>query len=219
MTSNQIRLNQYLEEKRHNVATEGIEGHKAQSSRMQAEASKSQASTAALQQSEVARHNLVEEDIRRGTLAVESGKLTETTRHNQADEQLRQQSINVEGRKAEYSREVGLTQAAYSREVGLANASANMVAAHAAASQAATAQLRQKEDRRHNLVGESISRTEASAKVTQANASTTSASAQTTQAETAKSVSGSQKFKNYASGVADIFRAGSALAGSIINWK
>nr|UDL14590.1 MAG: hypothetical protein [Picobirnavirus sp.] len=219
MTSNQIRLNQYIEEKRHNVATEGIEGHKAISTRMQAEASKSQASTAASQQREVARHNLVDEDIRRGTLAVESGKLSETTRHNQASEQLQQQSINVEGRKAEYSREVGLTQAAYSREVGLANASAAMVGARAAASQAATAQLRQWEDKRHNLVSESISRSEAGAKIAQASASITSASAQSKQAETARSVSGSEKFKNYTSGIAAIAKAGSALAATILKIK
>lgn len=173
MTSNQIAYNKYLEDARHNVATEEIERHKADSARISSSASMSQAQTAALSQRETARHNLIEESIKQGQLRVESGKLSETTRHNKVSESISQQQSDRQYELGKYSNMSGRMQASASLQSARAaqlSAQAAQMGAMAQQSQAVIASARQQEDARHNKVAESISGVQSRASLRQAQA-------------------------------------------------
>lgn len=202
MTANQIAFNRSIEDARHNRVIEGIEKHKAESTRMgaeasltSAEASRSQASTAAARQVEDARHNVEDESIRRGQLQVSSGQLEESHRANVASETIRKNQLEEEKRHNLAQESIGSTQA-----------SASIISAKAQQQQASVASLRQAEDARHNLVAEGISermttaqedRTESEAKLNNAKMYNLQVQNQLNQ-RLAERVT-SEKFKNYTS--------------------
>lgn len=211
MTSNQIALNAYMETQRHNKASEDIERTKASAqmrsagaSEMSSRAALQQAGIAALRQSEDARHNLVEEYVKQGQLRVQEGTLQETQRHQRAQESLTKYSADVSAAASRYASDnamaVGMRNAAVNYSVGMAGASASMAHAQAALKQAAVSAAAQSETARHNLVQEYIDSNRAESYAKQA-------AAASSQADTAKYLSGSQKFKNVTSGIQDITKS------------
>lgn len=238
MTANQIAFNRYLEDARHNVVSEEIERKKALASARSAEAAGVSAHAASVQagnalrsQYETERRNRVDESIRMGALEVERDKygleqkkLSETQRHNVAQEELNTASLAQQLK-------LGQAQIATNREVGLAQAAASQAHAQASLKQAEVAARTQQEQQRHNVVAESISRSQlendairAQAAQKQAQASAATAGAARIQARVAQGLLDSEKFGNYArgfqnvtGGVKDITGMGMSILGGLIS--
>lgn len=229
MTANQISYNKLLEDRRHNIVSEGIEQHKAQSSRLTAE-------TGQRVQAETGRHNLVDEAIRQGQLMVESGKAIEIARHNKTAEDIDRLRI-----AKQY--EVGSEQAA----AATSQAAASMLGARASMAQAGAAQLNaqtnvgqlgvsqqlaniqyydaetrrltQKETTKHNRIGESISRVANNIARSQATAAAVKAEAALTEADTKRSKAGFEKAElvtKSVKNVADTVKTVSGVAAAIM---
>lgn len=199
MTANQIEYAKHLETQRHNRVSESQGAEDVTSRRITANATASQASTAALRQTEDARHNRETE-------------MTNWFHENQL---------------AQYQRTMGaaaLQQAAASTQ----QASAALLQADAAQQQASSRQYEAETQRigttnarlssiaqfiegsRHNRAMESTARTQAAAAAEQA-------AAATTRAETDAGESTSRRFRNYAAGAQSISGVVTDAAQSIIN--
>lgn len=155
MTNNQINYAKLKEDKRHNQMSEGIELHKAGSSRIQAltnmhalgETATHNRATEQLGKDQLAesiRHNSAEETTKAGTLSesIRSNRVREgeTERSNRANEYLKKYDIDTNAR-------IGSANA----QANLTHAEAALRSAEASQSQAVTAAKAQENNYRVNL--------------------------------------------------------------------
>ena len=129
MTANQIRYAQHRETQRANRASEAIGRHQAESSRISALASESQADTARRRMEEEARHNLKQEAVNWFS-AYQTA--TENQRHNRATEEVNW----FTARSEDTTRRSQAQSAAQQAQASLRHAEAAMASAGAAQLQA-----------------------------------------------------------------------------------